>query len=343
MRHGGQTHRTHVLLLGAGFSRNWGGWLANEAMEYLLGCREVVDSTVLRRLLWKHQESGAGFEGALDELQTAAVRDPQGQARDRTALETALSHMFADMNRGFVERVDFNFSQQRARTVTTFLTRFDAIFSLNQDVLLERHYCNDNVMLSGQGWNGPSLPGLDRTRSAEPLDHHCWARSTWKPRPGGFALDPNYQPIFKLHGSSNWRSADGGAMLVIGGGKEGAISRHPILAWYAQQFEARILCGPVLGSWSSATGFATNTSTRFFGAPVEKGLRMFLIAPEGADLVFAQSPTRKRGQIIVTTPAEENLRESLIGASRRALSETFSDEGDVEFNKVMRFFDASHC
>jgi hypothetical protein len=311
-------------------------------MEYLLGCREVVDSTVLRRLLWKHQESGAGFEGALDELQTAAVRDPQGQGRDRTALETALSHMFADMNRGFVERVDFNFSQQRARTVTTFLTRFDAIFSLNQDVLLERHYCNDNVMLSGQGWNGPSLPGLDRTRSAEPLDHHCWARSTWKPRPGGFALDPNYQPIFKLHGSSNWRSADGGAMLVIGGGKEGAISRHPILAWYAQQFEAHLM-RPRARLMVIGYGFRDEHINQVLWRAVEKGLRMFLIAPEGADLVFAQSPTRKRGQIIVTTPAEENLRESLIGASRRALSETFSDEGDVEFNKVMRFFDASHC
>jgi hypothetical protein len=26
------------MLTGAGFSRNWGGWLADEAFEYLLGC-----------------------------------------------------------------------------------------------------------------------------------------------------------------------------------------------------------------------------------------------------------------------------------------------------------------
>jgi hypothetical protein len=26
----------HILLTGAGFSRNWGGWLADEAFEYLL-------------------------------------------------------------------------------------------------------------------------------------------------------------------------------------------------------------------------------------------------------------------------------------------------------------------
>ena len=56
----------HVLLTGAGFSRNWGGWLATEAFEYLIGCPEVDEP--LRRLLWKHKSRGGGFEDALAEL-----------------------------------------------------------------------------------------------------------------------------------------------------------------------------------------------------------------------------------------------------------------------------------
>jgi hypothetical protein len=32
----------NYLLTGAGFSRNWDGWLADEAFEYLLGCSEVI-------------------------------------------------------------------------------------------------------------------------------------------------------------------------------------------------------------------------------------------------------------------------------------------------------------
>jgi len=32
----------YLLLLGAGFSRNWGGWLASEAFEYLLGSPEMM-------------------------------------------------------------------------------------------------------------------------------------------------------------------------------------------------------------------------------------------------------------------------------------------------------------
>ncbi len=33
----------HILLTGAGFSYNWGGYLAREAFDYLLGVTEHVD------------------------------------------------------------------------------------------------------------------------------------------------------------------------------------------------------------------------------------------------------------------------------------------------------------
>jgi len=52
----------HVLLLGAGFSRNWGGWLATEVFEYLLGCPEIANDPNLRALLWRRQPVD-GFEG----------------------------------------------------------------------------------------------------------------------------------------------------------------------------------------------------------------------------------------------------------------------------------------
>ncbi len=37
----GGARTSFILLLGAGFSRNWGGWPASEAFEYLLGCPQV--------------------------------------------------------------------------------------------------------------------------------------------------------------------------------------------------------------------------------------------------------------------------------------------------------------
>ena len=55
----------HILLTGAGFSKNWGGWLAKDAFEYLLGC--PIDASI-RSLLLRYRQNG-GFEKALDDLQ----------------------------------------------------------------------------------------------------------------------------------------------------------------------------------------------------------------------------------------------------------------------------------
>ena len=57
----------YYLLTGAGFSRNWGGWLADEAFEYLLGQTEADPE--LREYLWKSRDEGRGFEDALARLQ----------------------------------------------------------------------------------------------------------------------------------------------------------------------------------------------------------------------------------------------------------------------------------
>ena len=138
------------LLLGAGFSRNWGGWLAIEAFEHLLGCPEVVHDNGLRQLLWKHQNQG-GFEAAIAELQLAYSQNKQAGGPPLMALQSAVMRMLADMNHAFMTAPDWQFGQQDLEhQIGTFLTRFDAIFTLNQDVLLEHHYVNDNINLIGK-------------------------------------------------------------------------------------------------------------------------------------------------------------------------------------------------
>jgi hypothetical protein len=59
----------NLLLTGAGFSHNWGGWLANEAFEYLLGASQIDNH--LRSILWRAKNNNGGFEDALGALQVA--------------------------------------------------------------------------------------------------------------------------------------------------------------------------------------------------------------------------------------------------------------------------------
>ncbi len=89
-----------VLLLGAGFSRNWGGWLASEAFEYLLGCPEISRNPHLQNLLWRNQTLG-GFENALAVVQADFIRDPAVNTGHLQDLQHAVTRMFDDMNKGY--------------------------------------------------------------------------------------------------------------------------------------------------------------------------------------------------------------------------------------------------
>ena len=70
-----------ILLTGAGFTRNWGGWLADEAFEYLLGHPRIDDG--LRKLLWKHKDGG--FEAAVEEQRIETARSTESYRAERDA------------------------------------------------------------------------------------------------------------------------------------------------------------------------------------------------------------------------------------------------------------------
>lgn len=144
------TPTRYIALLGAGFSRNWGGWLANEVFEYLLGCPQITP--YIRSLLFKHRRDG-GYEAALGELQSESYRsrDPLS-GRHRKALEGAILQMFETMNHGF-ETVEFE-SVANANKVSHSLSRFDSLFTLNQDLLLERHYFHNACFANPRRWRG---------------------------------------------------------------------------------------------------------------------------------------------------------------------------------------------
>ncbi|SRR5713101_6776680 len=317
----------HILLLGAGFSRNWGGWLADEAFEYLLGCPQLDDG--IRTVLWRYKGRG-GFEAALSELQTETSQHFSVALLDHaTKLDEAIRRMFADMNKAFAA-INFEFQNSIEYLLRSCLVRFDAIFSLNQDVLMEQHYLNGNVALSQyRSWNGWQIPGMQQLTGPDPRPH----LSRWSPMdPSKFVVEKNLQPYFKLHGSSNWidSSSSGRPMLVIGGNKPSAIARHPILKWNHEQFKAN-LSKPNTRLMVIGYSFGDEHINVAIRDAAEKGtLKLFLIDPSGVD-VLTKNRLAPPGYMF------EKLQPHLIGASRRLLSEIFG--GDmVEHGKVMRFF-----
>src|ERR1700685_4009425 len=96
-------YMTYILLTGAGFSRNWGGLLADDMFSRLLGSKLLDDE--LRRMLWRDRANHGGFEDVLAALQLAT--DPDSRRR-HSILTSELVGLFNGMGLAFMQR-EFEF------------------------------------------------------------------------------------------------------------------------------------------------------------------------------------------------------------------------------------------
>ena len=122
-----------------------------------------------------------------------------------------------------------------------YLTRFNAIFGLNQDLLLELQYEDHVLTASNTRWGGMQKPGMAPVHDPSLTGIGDRHRRRWKPAAPAFTVDARLQPYFKLHGSSNWYTDDGRNLLVMGGNKDFMIREHQVLSWYYDQFRSYLL------------------------------------------------------------------------------------------------------
>ena len=115
-----------IALLGAGFTRYWGGLLASEVDARLLGRVHDVESHGMLQL--------GKFEDVLGQLQNqhVAERSPRSQER-LDIMQRAIVDAFHDMNAGLARVPGMDFTGAIDFSVRRFLGRFDAIFTLSQD------------------------------------------------------------------------------------------------------------------------------------------------------------------------------------------------------------------
>lgn len=321
------------LLLGAGFSRNWGGWLANEAFEYLLGCPEVDEP--LRHLLWTNKDKG--FEEVLAILQAEDAHRGSASGDQRLRkLEEALSRMFEDMNKAF-ENIQFD----PAKKLCSYLFAFKAIFTLNQDTLLESHFFSPfHLGRSQERWAGWTLPGMesraDRSGYVPNPGPDLWTPTEERP----LVVLPDCQPYFKLHGSSNWRTGNENRLLVLGGNKTTTINRYPVLKWYHEEF-AKALAHDDARLVIIGYSFGDDHINAVLQNAVAKGrLQIFVVDPNGVDSMDKNHALRARGSVYRPGALAEVLWPRVKGASRRPLRNTFSDD-DAEYHKLTRFLSRS--
>jgi SIR2-like domain len=310
---GGNDLMNNLLLLGAGFSRNWNGRLASEVRSDLQ--TRLQGDAYVSRLLQRHD-----FETVLAMVQAEFVQkqNAEGEARLR-ATQTAINDVFSRMNLAFQRRMTMEFGNDAAFRIQPYLARFDAIFSINQDMLLELHYHrNDPSVWDGTMWNGYVILGMTERAQSSPYPYDV-LQSKWNPT-GDFQLVVGQQPFIKLHGSSNWETGQGEPMLVMGKAKLAQINQHPVLKRYFEYF-VECLSKPDTRLTVIGYGFADEHINEALLEAGRRGtMKMFVVHPRGREVLVRQ----RNAQI----PPPEPLRDDIpsLGDSVWPLSRTFLDD-----------------
>ena len=318
-----------IVLLGAGFSRNWGGLLADEIFEHLLAIPEIQGDTYLRRKLW-HASTRGGFEYALGEVQSDCTREPEKEGSLR-ALQGGLTGIFESMNEAYSGN-----SPTFPDSLVKYLARFDAIYSLNQDTLLEQRYLPHVYLANSDRWDGPTIMGVRRTNRTHG-GPESWADEIWVPD-DGLKLDSRCQPLYKLHGSSNWRDSEGGQLLVLGGHKGRAIASQAALARCFERFAAHL---SEVGSRLLVIGYSfrdDHINEVVIKAVNESDLTFFVIDPAGSEVARRANLTYG-AQLCAPGELDHAFERGLVGASRRDLMQSFGGDR-ASYEKIVGFLGA---
>jgi len=308
---------TFSLLTGAGFTRNWGGPLVGEVFNWLIA--DPGMSPALRKRLWDAEDRG-GYEDLLDKLQQSNSAEDKADLR---LLETTLLGMFNQL-KYVMKSKQLDFANNLDTSVTMFLSRFDAIFTLNQDVFLETHY---TPALGRRHGFGPA--GVKVFRNEEP--------PLYAPADKFSLPDPRFQPYLKMHGSMNFLTTGDGKglpIIVAGGRKAAAIEREPLLRWYRDRF-IEYLSRPDSRLMVIGYSFGDPHINAIIEKAVEGGLKLFIIDPLGASVLDKRD---SRAQITQPKSAQQQTLEgAVIGGSKRLMREIFGDD-EVEWHSMMQFF-----
>jgi SIR2-like domain len=322
----------HVLLSGAGWSRNWGGRLASEVWQSLMDHPLVQGNARLRELLLAEPS----FEVAL-----GAVQRTPYSAEDWVAFEQALVAAFISIDRE-ISRLD-HFSRINIYGVQKFLFRFSQrrqgvdtgyLFTLNQDLWLERFLYNEHT------FNAPSaaLPGLQSRPGGQ-----GWFRPDIGPYSELFTMSPmsdlgaarlqGQTNVIKLHGSFNWRTDDARNLMVVGTEKSYQIANLLLLSWYADLFK-RVLNSGERRLMIIGYSFADEHINAIIAdAITNHGLRVFIwdVASDLRERVFA-------------APHGPTIWKGLISTASRQFAEVFpgSQDETEEYRRICAsFFDAN--
>jgi len=264
-----------VLLLGAGFSHNFGAPLATEVWDKIFNLKSGNTQRLRKDML---NDQNCNFEDFYFKVITGDYTD-----EEKHIIQDAIKKVFLEIDNMLVGWTNNNGSQNALdiyalqRFISLFTQENGYIFTLNQDLLLERELYN---------YARPDLPGIKTHQWFFTPSHGYLEDNDYCQLPNQQEVDllrssTLFQSGFhylKLHGSQNWLDSAGKQMLVIGRNKEEAITNEPLLNLYFDVFKDVLSHGNI-ELFIIGYGFKDEHINKAIVGGINNGLTIHTLAP----------------------------------------------------------------
>jgi len=276
----------HVLLTGAGFTYNYGGFLANRMWSEIHNrYLKLADNLEVEKLKSKVKREFNYEDLYEDVLRSSEFSEDEKSLFFKAVLGAyeALDDVIREFRQAFYSSdiLDLNRLRDFFEKLSGKPKERGFIFTLNQDLFIERYCHGGNI--------GPSLPGLQvenkrfASKESRPLQEIGYVKIAQNDNKGYQMVDfKNQSKLFyvKLHGSYDWRDDDNQEILIIGTNKPHRISSNPILSWYFRLFK-EVLSLPNMKLMVIGYGFRDkHINETIAKAAKESNLKIFILNPQ---------------------------------------------------------------
>lgn len=353
----------HILLTGAGFSKNWGGWLAAELWAVILSHPKIQINENLKEIIWKYRDGG--FEEIFEDERVRTL-----YLKDYTE---AVTESLLEMHRALkTSRQTLRGNEQRSNRpsrifFSQIIPKFHSIFTLNQDLFFEslhpgfdeysiatnpqssRYFyphvsgCGYEKYKSIHGFEWLNNLTLNETQkinatlvvNAKPYELRIDSGHCPLPHQIQSHQDKKPTPYYKLHGSLNFY-VKASQLLIMGTKKLTQIEDDgkTLLKKYLEDFKSTLMQKSsklmIIGY-----SFSDEHINKIIFEAAEKGdLKLWIIDPSGLESIIKKINEKNSS----SKNFENLLKKSLISISSSNLKEIFN-VSDLEMDMLnKRFF-----
>lgn len=331
----------HILLTGAGFTYNFGGFLADEMWAEIFNHPEIQKFELIKELMLDN----FNYESIYHEI----LYEPTGKlfsAPYREAIKIAVLDAYKKLDESIKNYRVYNDGPNPDLhvAVNNLLNHFcgerdiiGVLFTLNQDTLIERYYSNSK----NKALKFPEIDNYVIPKSSlclqdkfnynfEEEDFITLKAKEDMDTPSINSLSPKEFNYIKLHGSFNWKSSNGKNMMVIGMDKESHINKEPLLTYYFDIFK-EVLSLPNRKLLVIGYSFRDKHVNKIIAECIKKyKLKLFILSPnspkEFVDNLFIKSEEYPYGKPIlkgVTGYYPCKLQDILVGDPFKRLYDNY--------------------